>query len=170
MDRCSGRPLMVPPSRGASRWPLRSVRSAVFHHTSAIDLLGADRAWAHAPASPGGLGDGVGGPLPHPDDQGGIPVGPGAPAALHHRDGPMDASAVVRQYHAPTDQLELPRRPWHSLRHFAATAMLEAGADLYTVSRMLGHASITTTANVYGHVTPATLRRSADLMDRALCG
>jgi integrase len=83
---------------------------------------------------------------------------------------PMDASTVVGQYHAATDRLGLPRRPWHSLRHFAATAMLEAGADIYTVSRMLGHASITTTANVYGHVTPATLRRSADLMDRALSG
>jgi site-specific recombinase XerD len=84
--------------------------------------------------------------------------------------GPMDASAAVRDYHAATDRLGLPRRNWHSLRHFAATALLEAGADLYTVSRMLGHASITTTANVYGHVTPATLRRSADLMDRALSG
>src|SRR5919197_5488015 len=81
---------------------------------------------------------------------------------------PMDASSIVHAYHAATDRLGLPRRPWHSLRHFAATAMLEAGADLYTVSRMLGHASISTTANVYGHITPATLRRSAELMDAAL--
>jgi integrase len=83
---------------------------------------------------------------------------------------PIDASRIVREYHAMTNRLGLPRRPWYSLRHFVATAMLEAGADIYTVSRMLGHASITTTANVYGHVTPATLRRSADLMDRALSG
>jgi site-specific recombinase XerD len=79
----------------------------------------------------------------------------------------MDASAIVNPYHAVTDRLGLPRRPWHSLRHFAATTMLEAGADLYSVSRMLGHASITTAANVYGHSTPATVRRSAELMDAA---
>ena len=81
---------------------------------------------------------------------------------------PMDASSIVHAYHAATDRLGLPRRPWHSLRHFAATAMLEAGADLYTVSRMLGHSSISTTANVYGHITPATLKRTAELMDAKL--
>ena len=43
-----------------------------------------------------------------------------------------------------------------------------SGLDLYTVSRILGHASIATTANVYGHVTPATLRRSAERMDEAI--
>ncbi len=35
------------------------------------------------------------------------------------------------------------------------------------MSRILGHAPITTKADVYGHVTPATLRRSAERMDEA---
>jgi len=36
------------------------------------------------------------------------------------------------------------------------------------MSRMIGHASITTTANIYAHLTPATLQRSADRMDGIL--
>jgi integrase len=82
--------------------------------------------------------------------------------------GPLSASMIVREYHDACRRLGLPSRPWHHLRHFAATTMLASGADLYTVSRMLGHASITTTATVYGHVTPAMQRRTADLMDAAL--
>jgi hypothetical protein len=81
-----------------------------------------------------------------------------------------DASHVLRDYHALTDRLGLPRRRWHDLRHYAAATMLEAGADLYIVSRTLGHASISTTANVSCHITPVILRRSADLMARALSG
>jgi site-specific recombinase XerD len=51
----------------------------------------------------------------------------------------------------------------------SSTASMVTGcADLFTVSRMLGHPSLSTTANVYGHVTPAMLRKTAELMDAAL--
>jgi integrase len=80
----------------------------------------------------------------------------------------LDASKVLGTYHAAAARAGLPSRPFHHLRHFAAKTLLEAGEDLYTVSRVLGPASITTTADVYGHVTPATLRRSAERMDEAM--
>ena len=57
---------------------------------------------------------------------------------------------------------------WHHLRLFAATALLEAGEDLFVVSRVLGHTSVATTASFYGHVRPAMLQRSADRMDELL--
>jgi integrase len=44
-----------------------------------------------------------------------------------------------------------------------ARALLEA-----EVSRALGHSTISTTADVYAHVTPATLQRSAERMDGIL--
>jgi site-specific recombinase XerD len=71
----------------------------------------------------------------------------------------------VRRYHAAREALGLPNVPWHHLWHFAATAQLEAGEDLFVVSRILGHASVATTAAFYGHVQAAMLRRSADRMD-----
>ena len=44
-------------------------------------------------------------------------------------------------------------------------ALLEQGEDLAAVSRILGHASITSTANVYGHLTDAMLGKAADRTD-----
>ena len=46
--------------------------------------------------------------------------------------------------------------------------MLEDGEELIVVSRALGHTTISTTADVYAHVTPATLQRSAERMDGIL--
>ena len=37
----------------------------------------------------------------------------------------------------------------HRLRHGTATLMYEAGVDVYTAQRILGHANINTTINVY---------------------
>jgi integrase len=40
----------------------------------------------------------------------------------------------------------------HGLRHFYATEMLKKGAKLEVVGRILGHASIGVTADIYRHV------------------
>jgi integrase len=41
----------------------------------------------------------------------------------------------------------------HTLRHSAASAMLSGGVPLLTVSRMLGHSSVSITGDIYGHIT-----------------
>lgn len=45
----------------------------------------------------------------------------------------------------------------HDLRHTAASKMIEAGVDLVTVSKILGHASIQMTMR-YAHPTPENMR------------
>jgi integrase/recombinase XerD len=49
----------------------------------------------------------------------------------------------------------------HSLRRYHATMMLRSGADLVTLSRLMGHRSITTTA-LYARLDTEDLRRAAE--------
>src|SRR6266540_2781952 len=66
---------------------------------------------------------------------------------------PLDPRNVTRELQTVLAAAGLPRQRFHDLRHAFATLQLEAGADLFEVSRALGHTSITTTANVYAHGT-----------------
>lgn len=45
------------------------------------------------------------------------------------------------------------RRGWHGLRHSFASLYVQAGGDLYSLSRMLGHATVAQT-EVYAHLGP----------------
>jgi integrase len=49
---------------------------------------------------------------------------------------------------------------FHHLRHSAVGFLIDANASLAVMQRRLGHASIRTTLDVYGHVLPATDRAS----------
>jgi site-specific recombinase XerD len=90
-----------------------------------------------------------------------------APAA--DRPGhPLSSQNVSRDLHAVLAAAGLPRHRFPDLRHAFATLQLEAGADVFEVSRALGHASIATTANTYGHFTWAMAERSADRMTAIL--
>ena len=77
----------------------------------------------------------------------------------------LDARDVTRRYHHHREGLGLPNVRWHHLRHAWATMLFEAGENLCAVSRVLGHASIATTASFHSHVRPSMLRRFADRMD-----
>jgi integrase len=56
---------------------------------------------------------------------------------------------------------------FHDLRHtFASTALAE-GVPISEVSRWLGHKSITTTVDLYGHPVPEASGRARDALDKA---
>ncbi|MFD9207907.1 tyrosine-type recombinase/integrase [Streptomyces sioyaensis] len=56
-----------------------------------------------------------------------------------------------------------PRYTPRTLRHFFASTALAHGAPLHEVSRWLGHASIKTTVDIYGHLVPAAWERCRSL-------
>jgi integrase len=75
---------------------------------------------------------------------------------------------VTRRFQAALRDARLPRQPFHALRHACATLLLEQGEELGVVSRMLGHADIATTANIYAHFTRGLSERAAARMDLVL--
>lgn len=52
----------------------------------------------------------------------------------------------------------------HDLRHSYASMLIAKGVDIYTLSKLMGHASITTTANIYGHLYDESRRKVANLL------
>lgn len=56
----------------------------------------------------------------------------------------------------------------HTLRHSAATSLLEAGVPLHVVSRILGHSSVAITGDIYGHVSDSRRREAMDALGAAM--
>ncbi len=83
---------------------------------------------------------------------------------------PLDPRNVLRAFHGALESAGLPRQPFHHLRHAYVTFQLEGGEELANVSKILGHADLGTTADLYAHLTPTIARRAADRMDAILAG
>jgi integrase len=81
---------------------------------------------------------------------------------------PLSSRNVTRDLQKALARAGLPRQRFHDLRHACATLLLEHGEELAVVSRILGHAELSTTADIYAHLTPAMLERSAARMDAIL--
>ncbi len=68
----------------------------------------------------------------------------------------------VEKARAALGEDTLPVVTLKGLRHTHATLMLESGVHPKVVQERLGHSTITTTMNVYSHVTPTMQRAAAD--------
>jgi integrase len=80
-----------------------------------------------------------------------------------YRDGrPVAPDRLTRMFAVLVRDSGLPPIRLHDLRHGAAGLALAAGGELKTVSAMLGHASIQTTADTYTKVLPETAHDAAE--------
>jgi integrase/recombinase XerC len=76
---------------------------------------------------------------------------------LGARGGRIDVRQVRTVVHRATGGAGVPEIAPHGLRHTAATAVLDGGADLRVVQQLLGHTSMNTT-QIYTHVGTERLR------------
>lgn len=89
-------------------------------------------------------------------------------STLHHSNIRIRAwlpavKAAMDPEHGDDRLLEHPRI--HDLRHSHASWLFSQGLDLLAVQRRLGHESITTTADRYGHMLPGQQLAAAAAMD-----
>lgn len=64
---------------------------------------------------------------------------------------PINPSNLLSEYKSYLRKAGIPDAPFHYLRHHAASLMARNGANIATVAKVLGHASPTTTQQIYTH-------------------
>jgi integrase len=75
---------------------------------------------------------------------------------------------IRSEFYRLCKSLALPRVTLHELRHTAGSLWLNAGMSLATVSRRLGHSSITITANIYMHAFDEVIASSGMTLEEML--
>mgnify|MGYP000208429920 CR=1 FL=1 len=83
-------------------------------------------------------------------------------------DRPITPGVARRRLQTILERADCKRVRFHDLRHTFATASLEHGMDIKTLSTIIGHVSTATTLNVYAHVTDEMRKTAAAKIDRGI--
>jgi integrase len=76
---------------------------------------------------------------------------------------PLDSHNLLGRALKPAcKRAGLPAISWHSFRHTHATLLSDLGESLKTAQAQLGHARLSTTAEIYTHVVPASQRAAVE--------
>jgi integrase len=83
-------------------------------------------------------------------------------------DRPIDPRNFTRHFERLLQRAGLPRIRFHDTRHTFATLMLELGEAPKVVQSMLGHTKISTTLDIYSHVSLDLERQAAAKLNALL--
>ncbi|MFE7974873.1 tyrosine-type recombinase/integrase [Streptomyces shenzhenensis] len=81
---------------------------------------------------------------------------------------PLRPSAVLDRLRQLSEEAGVPRVTVHDLRHLAATLTITAGVPLTVVSKTLRHSTLSTTANIYSHLTRHAAREAVETIEHTL--
>ena len=83
---------------------------------------------------------------------------------------PMSPNGLSRDWGNFVRAQGLPLVSFHGLRHSHVSALIASGVDPLTISRRIGHANVSTTTNVYGHLFKQTDTTAATAIEAVLKG
>ena len=78
--------------------------------------------------------------------------------------GPMHPGSVTTWLTKFSKRHNLPHINAHAFRHTMASMLYFNGVDSVSISKRLGHAQVSTTANIYAHVMEAADKKNADIL------
>ena len=78
--------------------------------------------------------------------------------------GPMHPDSVTTWLARFSKRHGLPHVNAHAFRHTMASMLYFNGVDSVSISKRLGHAQVSTTANIYAHVMEAADKKNADIL------
>ncbi|MDT0449210.1 tyrosine-type recombinase/integrase [Streptomyces hesseae] len=88
---------------------------------------------------------------------------------FHRPDGrPIHPEYALNRFHLLSREADVSRTTIHDLRHLSATISINAGVPLTVVSKTLRHSTLSTTANIYSHLTTQAAREAVDAIDKTL--
>lgn len=78
---------------------------------------------------------------------------------------PLQSTSVVGRARRAWEKAKLDPIGLHECRHTFASLMIAAGVNAKALSTYMGHASIATTLDLYGHLLPGSETEAAGLLD-----
>lgn len=80
---------------------------------------------------------------------------------------PLEPGKYRAWYNRMLKKLNLPHRKFHTLRHTFATTCIACGSDYKSLSKLLGHASVSTTMDLYVHPEMSLKRQCVESIVKA---
>ena len=77
---------------------------------------------------------------------------------------PFDPDYVSRKFSKLLKEHNMPHIRFHELRHSSASNLLNMGFELQDVKDWLGHSTIKTTSDIYGHLDVGRKKKMADAL------
>jgi integrase len=97
------------------------------------------------------------------------PAGPLDLVFAQEGGSPLEPDNLVKREFSPAlRRAGLRRLPFHSLRHSFTALLIAQGENIKYIQSQLGHASIQTTLDRYGHLLPATHKEAGQRLDQTL--
>lgn len=86
----------------------------------------------------------------------------------HHTNKPYTDTTLRKHFYYYCDKSKVTKIRMYDLRHTYAASMMSEGKEAYLFSKRMGHKSISTTINVYGHLSNKTRKELAQATDKYL--